>query len=68
MLEGASVEIDPVKRKAMFVEFQKIVGEELPDISLFSPLFVTIKNKRVHDDSLTADGVEANMSRVWLDA
>jgi peptide/nickel transport system substrate-binding protein len=68
LLEGASVEIDPVKRKAMFVEFQKIVGEELPDISLFSPLFVTIKNKRVHDDSLTADGVEANMSHVWLDA
>ncbi len=68
LLEGAAVEIDPAKRKAMFFEFQKIVGEELPDISLFSPLYLTIKNKRVHDDSLTADGVEANMAHVWLDA
>jgi peptide/nickel transport system substrate-binding protein len=67
LLEGAAVEIDPVKRKAMFVEFQKIVGEELPDISLFSPLYITIKNKRVHDESLTADGVEANLAHVWLD-
>jgi peptide/nickel transport system substrate-binding protein len=68
LLEGAAVENDPVKRKAMFFEFQKIVGEELPDISLYSPLYLTIKNKRVHDDSTTADGVEANMASVWLDA
>ncbi len=68
LLEGAAVENDPVKRKAMFVEFQKVVAEEIPDIPLYSPLFLTIKNKRVHEDSLTADGVEANMSRVWLDA
>jgi peptide/nickel transport system substrate-binding protein len=67
LLEGAAVEIDPVKRKSMFSEFQKIVGEELPDISLFSPLYITIKNKRVHDESLTADGVEANLAHVWLD-
>ncbi len=67
LLEGAAVEIDPVKRKAMFFEFQKIVAQESPDIPLYSPLYLTIKNKRVHDDSLTADGVEANMARVWLD-
>ena len=68
LLEGAAVEIDPVKRVAMFKEFQQIVAVELPDISLYSPLYLTIKNKRVHDDSPTADGVEGNMSRVWLDA
>jgi peptide/nickel transport system substrate-binding protein len=67
LLEGAAVEIDPAKRKAMFFAFQKIVAEEIPDIPLFSPLFVTIKNKRVHDESLTADGVEANLAHVWLD-
>jgi peptide/nickel transport system substrate-binding protein len=67
LLETAAVEIDPVKRRALFFEFQAIVGEELPDISLFSPLFITIKNKRVHDESLTADGVEANLAHVRLD-
>lgn len=68
LLEGAAVENDPVKRKAMFIEFQKIYAEEVPDISLYSPLYLTIKNKRVHEDSLTADGVESNMAQVWLDA
>jgi peptide/nickel transport system substrate-binding protein len=68
LLEGAAVEIDPAKRKAMFVEFQKIIIEEVPDITLFQPLYLTIKNKRVHEDSLTADGVESNMAQVWLDA
>ena len=52
----------------MFVEFQKIIINEVPDITLFQPLYLTIKNKRVRDDSPTADGVEGNMSRVWLDA
>ncbi len=68
LLEGAAVEIDPVKRKQMFFDFQKIVAQEIPDIPLYSPLYLTIKNKRVHDESLTADGVEANMAQVWLDA
>jgi peptide/nickel transport system substrate-binding protein len=68
LLEGASVEIDPAKRRQMFIDFQKIIAEELPDISLFSPLYLTIKNKRVHEDSTTADGVEANMANVWLDS
>ena len=68
LLEGASVEIDPARRRQMFVDFQKIIADEVPDITLFSPLYLTIKNKRVHDDSITADGVEANMAQVWLDA
>jgi peptide/nickel transport system substrate-binding protein len=68
LLEGAAVEIDPAKRKEMFFAFQKIVAEEIPDIPLYSPLYLTIKNKRVQDESLTADGVEANMAQVWLDA
>jgi peptide/nickel transport system substrate-binding protein len=40
----------------------------VPDIPLYSPLYLTIHNVRVHDHSLTADGVEANMAAVWLDA
>ncbi|MCW5735936.1 MAG: ABC transporter substrate-binding protein [Enhydrobacter sp.] len=68
LLEGAAVENDPVKRRAMFMEFQKIYAEDVPDLSLYTPLYLTLKNKRVHEDSPTADGVESNMSRVWLDA
>jgi peptide/nickel transport system substrate-binding protein len=32
-----------------------------------SPQYITIYNKRVHDHSLTADGVESNLADVYLD-
>jgi peptide/nickel transport system substrate-binding protein len=67
LLEGASVENDPAKRKQMFVDFQRIVAEEVPDIPVFSPLFLTIYNVKVHDHSPTADGVEGNLAHVWVD-
>jgi peptide/nickel transport system substrate-binding protein len=67
LLEGAAVEIDPAKRVAMFKEFQQIVAVDLPDINLYSPLYLTIKNARVHDDSMTADGVESNLAQCYVD-
>ena len=48
-------------------QFQQIVERDLPDINLVSPQFITIYNRKVHDHSLTADGVEGNLSGVWLD-
>ncbi|WP_252120342.1 hypothetical protein [Symbiopectobacterium purcellii] len=68
LLEDAQTENDPAVRKQKFIEFQKIVGRELPDISLISPQYITIYNRRVHDHSLTADGIENTLSDVWLEA
>jgi len=67
LLEAAQVENDPQKRVEEFKAFQKIVEQELPDINLISPQFITIYNRKVHDHSVTADGVEGNLSQVWLD-
>ncbi len=68
LLEAAQTEVDPAKRKAQFQQFQDIVQRELPDINLASPQFITIYNKRVHDHSLTADGLEGNISGVWVES
>nr|WP_223881493.1 ABC transporter substrate-binding protein [Affinibrenneria salicis] len=67
LLEAAQTENDPDKRIALFNEFQSIIQRELPDINLVSPQFITIANPRVHDHSPTADGLEGNLSSVWLD-
>jgi peptide/nickel transport system substrate-binding protein len=67
LLEDAQTEIDPAKRVALFRKFQQIVAVDVPDINLVSPQYITIYNKRVHDHSLTADGVESNLADVWLD-
>lgn len=67
LLEAAQTENDPQKRVEEFKAFQKIVEQELPDINLISPQFITLYNRRVHDHSVTADGIEGNLSQVWLD-
>ncbi|GHT88082.1 peptide ABC transporter substrate-binding protein [Betaproteobacteria bacterium] len=67
LLEDAQTEIDPVKRAALFTRFQQRVAVDVPDINLVSPQFITIHNKRVHDHSLTADGVESNLADVYLE-
>ncbi|MCL2899089.1 ABC transporter substrate-binding protein [Brenneria tiliae] len=66
LLETAQTENDPARRVQQFQRFQQIVGQELPDVSLVSPEFITIYNRRVHDHSVTADGVEGNLAEVWL--
>lgn len=67
LLESAAVEIDREKRVALFKEFQKIIAEEVPDIPLYSPMYITIHNAKVKDHSLTADGVESNLARAYVE-
>jgi peptide/nickel transport system substrate-binding protein len=66
LLEDAAVENDPARRVQLFKEFQQIVAREVPDLNLYQPEFITIANQRVHDHSLTADGVESNLADVYL--
>jgi peptide/nickel transport system substrate-binding protein len=68
LLEDAAVENEPARRLALFKEFQHIVGVDVPDLNLYQPEFITISNRRVHDHSLTADGVESNLADVYVDA
>lgn len=67
LLEGASSENDPAKRIAMFKKFQEIVAHDVPDLNLVQPVFLTMYNKRVHDATIYADGVESNLGEVHLD-
>ncbi len=68
LLEDAAVENDPAKRVAMFQQFQRIVGTEVPDINICSPVFLTLANVRCHGHDLTADGVEAGLGDEYVDA
>jgi peptide/nickel transport system substrate-binding protein len=67
LLEDAAVEMDPAKRFQEFQEFQRIVGEDIPILNFYQPEYITIANVRVHDHSLTADGVESNLADVYVD-
>jgi len=68
LLEDAAVENNPAVRLKLFKTFQDTVARDVPDLNLYQPMFITIANQRVHDHSLTADGVESNLADVWVDA
>ncbi len=44
------------------------MARDVPDLNRYQPVFITIANQRVHDHSLTADGVESNLADAWVDA
>jgi len=66
-LEAAAVELDDAKRKEYFLTFQRLVVEEVPDITLLTLNQFTIFNKRVHDHTIGAGGLNENFVDVWVD-
>jgi peptide/nickel transport system substrate-binding protein len=60
----ATVENNTRRRLKLLKQFQDTVARDVPDLNLYQPV-LTIANQRVHDHSLTADGVVAD---VWMDA
>lgn len=66
-LEAAAVGTDEEKRTADFRTFQRLVVEEVPDITLISLSQVTIYNRKVKDHTVGAGGLNDNLAGVWLD-
>lgn len=47
LLETAAVEVDPVKRRKLFDDFQKLVVKDLPTLDIVTPSVITVYDKRV---------------------
>ncbi|WP_430259548.1 ABC transporter substrate-binding protein [Neorhizobium sp. IRS_2294] len=68
LLEAAQIEMDPVKRKQLYADFQRKIMEDVPTLPLCSTSRVTIANKKVKDHTVGAVGPFGTFSQVWLDA
>ena len=66
LLEAASVEIVEEKRVALYKQFQQIAYQDLPILPIVAPRMVTLANRRVHDHTVTAQGLEGNLANVYL--
>ncbi len=66
LLEAAAVESDPARRVEQWKQFQRIVCQDIPLVNLVTLRQVTIYNRRVHDHTLTADGLNGNLSSVFI--
>jgi peptide/nickel transport system substrate-binding protein len=62
LLEAAAVEADATTRREQFARFQNLVAHDLPDLTLLAPRQFTVFNPRVVDHTVTADGVNGNLS------
>ncbi|WP_414441717.1 ABC transporter substrate-binding protein [Burkholderia sp. 22PA0106] len=62
----AAVETDEARRKQAFIEIQRIVERDLPDLTLLSPQYVTVYNRAVHDHTVSPDGTAGNFAAAWL--
>ncbi len=57
LLEGAQGENDPVKRKALYLEMQRIAMTDLPVIPLMETRFLTISSSKLKNHTVSADGI-----------
>ena len=66
ILDAAGKETDPAKRKALYVEFQKIVTEDLPVYWLYALPYHTVLSTQVGNPPMTIWGTMAPMDEVYL--
>ena len=64
LLEAAAVEIDAAKRYQLFVDFQNILVEDVPDFGILSTADITLFNRKVGGHTIGADGVSGNLADI----
>jgi peptide/nickel transport system substrate-binding protein len=66
LLERAQVEIDPLKRRDLYVKFQELVQTDLPRIPLIAPDDIVLTQKRVRQLITTGDDTAGSFSETYL--
>ena len=66
VLEAASVEIDPARRREQFARFQQIAMRDLPILPLALPADITIASARCHEFLTGGEGVRDSLAAAWL--
>jgi peptide/nickel transport system substrate-binding protein len=65
-LERAQSETDPIKRRADYVEFQRIAQTDLPRIPLISPLPLALYVRNLHRLATGAEGTWGNFAEAYF--
>ena len=66
LVDQIKVETDPTKRKALVVDFQKIITEQAPLLPLLELESITVASTRVQNHSNDPDYLAASWYDVWL--
>lgn len=66
-LEAAAVETDETKRQQAFADFQRLVYEDVPSITLLNYDQIAIFDRKVRDHTVGAGGLNENFADIWID-
>jgi len=66
ILEAAGRELDPDRRRELYLEFQRIVTEDLPVYWMYALPYHTVYNRKVGNPPMTIWGTMAPMDEVYL--
>jgi len=67
-IDDAATEIDPAKRKALYVDFVKEVNTELPVWMPIEQIFVTVITAKARNHSNTPRWGSTSWHDLWLSA
>ncbi|MFP1889840.1 ABC transporter substrate-binding protein [Lonsdalea quercina] len=67
LIEAAQIEVDPVKRRALYDELQRVVQRDLPQINLFEFKWFGIWARNLRNVTDTFNHSQNNFAQVWLD-
>ncbi len=66
LLEASAIEFDAKKRLQQWIDLQKLIVRDVPDLTLIAPDSYTVSAKRVRGHTTGALGVAGNLADVWL--
>jgi peptide/nickel transport system substrate-binding protein len=67
LLDRGLAEPDFDKRREIYLEFQRLLADEVPTIMLFSADLVTVQNERVRNFHQHPTGWYFGLAKTWLD-
>lgn len=67
VMEAAAAEPDPAMSKALIVQWQQIVQEEVPLLELIEQTWVTVSSARYRKLKAQGDGLFASLADAWLE-
>jgi peptide/nickel transport system substrate-binding protein len=66
VIDDAASELDPVKRKALYGQFERLVNTDIPVWMAIEKQFVSVTNKRVHNHHNNPRWPSSHWSDLWI--
>lgn len=67
LLEAAAVEVDETKRRQQFLDFQKLVHEDIPSIEFGANPLITVLSNKVKDYAPTGEGLRGSFADLYIE-